>query len=120
MLFGITGFIILSVFMIFYHDYMNAFVSLTISFIFIFGLIESSNKKSAFAHLISGNVIGMIFNVYYMISVMANGFDSLINDGEFKFNPLVTFLISTITLCFNAFSLLKFKDQLKAKNDIIK
>ncbi|MGC8705261.1 MAG: hypothetical protein ACP5RU_07390 [Athalassotoga sp.] len=117
---GIAGFITLSIFMILSHDYMDAFVTVTISFIFAFGLLENSDKKTALAHLLTGNIIGMIFNVYYMISILANAFDTLINDGRFEFTPVITFLITIIVLLFNILSFFKFKDQFKKKDGIIK
>ncbi|WP_161848187.1 hypothetical protein [Athalassotoga saccharophila] len=119
MIAGMAGFITLGVLMIIYHDYMNAFVSITVTFIFIFGLTENSSK-TALAHLLSGNIIGMIFNVYYMISVLANAFDTLINDGKFEFTPVITFLITVIVLFFNVVSFFKFRDQFKKKDGIIK
>ncbi len=119
MIAGISGFITLSIFMTLYHDYMDAFVSLTITFIFIFGLTENSSK-TALAHLLSGNIIGMIFNGYYMISILANAFGALVDHGKFEFTPVITFLITLIVIFFNIVSFFKFKDQFKKKDGIIK
>lgn len=116
MILASLGYAVLTVFMVSVHDYMDAFVSLTITFIFIFGLRDAlKNDRTGTAHAITGSLIGLIFGTYYIIEILAIAFDDLINDGVFKFKPISTFVITLILISFNLFIFFKYKIQLKSK-----
>lgn len=116
MILASLGYAVLTAFMISVYDYMDAFVSLTITFIFIFGFKDAlKNDKAGTAHAITGSLIGLIFGAYYIVEILSLAFDSLINDGHFKFKPVSTFVITLILISFNLFIFYKYKTQLKSK-----
>lgn len=74
-------------------NYMDAFVALTISFVFIFGLADIfSNKRRGMAHVLTGGLMGIIFAAYYAIEYVSSGFSSLISDGIWSSSCLINFL----------------------------
>ncbi len=116
MILALLGYSLLTLFMILSHDYMDAFVALTIDLIFIFGLHENmSNKKTGSAHAITGSILGLIFGTYYVIALLAAAFDSLINNGIFEFKPLLNFFIVIVLLPFNLYLFFHLRTEFKSK-----
>ncbi|MCL5033378.1 MAG: hypothetical protein M1542_09070 [Thermotogae bacterium] len=110
------GYAVLAIFMVLSRDYMDAFVALTITLIFIFGLSDVfNNKKSGTAHAITGSIIGLIFEIYYVTALLAAAFDSLINNGAFEFKPLSNFFIATVLFIFNLYLFFHLKVEFKNK-----
>jgi len=106
----------LAIFMVLSHDYMDAFVALTITLIFIFGLYDDLGKsKSGIAHAITGSIMGLIFDTYYVIALFAASFDGFINDGVFEFKFFSNLFIVLILFAFNLYLFfhlrVKFKNQ---------
>ncbi len=76
-------------------NYMDAFVALTISAVFAFGLLDVfSAKKRGAAHVLTGGLLSMIFTVYFMIEQFANGFESVISNGVWKIEEKGSLLFS--------------------------
>lgn len=116
MILASAGYTILAIFMLISRDYMDAFVALTVTFIFIFGLYDTLNdKKSGTAHAITGSILGIIFETYYVIALFASTFDGLINNGTFEFKPLSNFFIALAIFPLNLYLFFHLRVEFKNK-----
>jgi|YelNatPaOPRAMG01_1025707.scaffolds.fasta_scaffold38955_2 hypothetical protein len=110
------GYAVLTIFMVLSRDYMDAFVALTITLIFIFGLFDVfNNKKSGIAHAMTGSIMGLIFGVYYVIALLAAAFDNLINNGTFEFKPFLNFFIAMVLFIFSLYLFFHLRVEFKNK-----
>lgn len=111
-----AGYAILGISLIAGQGYMDAFVAFTIALIFASGIPDVySGKKSGYAHVVTGGLIGSIFTGYYVIEYFATGFDALIMEGHFAAGPVWNIVGAVILGILSVVSFMISRKQFKAK-----
>ncbi len=111
-----AGYVLLGISLVVGQDYMDAFVVFTIALIFASGMPDVySGKKSGFAHIVTGGLIGSIFTGYYVIEYFAAGFDALIMEGHFSTGAAWNLVGAVILGILSVGSFMASRKQFKAK-----
>ncbi len=96
-IFMASGYALLGMDLIADMNYMDAFVALTVSAVFAFGLLDVfSAKKRGAAHVLTGGLLSMIFTVYFVIEQIANGLETLISDNTWKLEEKSALLFAVL------------------------